>query len=257
MTVDLKWKELAPIIQEELTSDLERGNHFALVAPTGQGKTTLATKGLIPMFDNVADVLLIDSTADPKLANYGKPMKKWGRIDGVRRLTLSNLRADSVEKVRKALERAYRQGEVVVVFDEVRHICDKKYLGLQGAAESLWLFSRKRRNLVGGLTQAPRYVPSAFYDQSKLHFIFKIRDRRAMLRLAEIGGDYDAIREIAPTLERYEFAYVNSDGDVTVSKFDLPRKQTEPRRYQLTPSAQSRKIQVHKERRHIRVFNEV
>lgn len=256
MTVDIRWKDLAPIIQEELTADLERGNHFSLIAPTGQGKTTLVTRGIIPMFDNVADVLLIDSTADPKLSNYGKPYPKFGRIKGVRRLTLNSLRMDSVEKVRKALERAYKQGEVVVVFDEVRHICDKKYLGLQGAAESLWLFSRKRRNIVGGLTQAPRYVPSAFYDQSKLHFIFKIRDRRAMLRLAEIGGDYDAIKEIAPTLGQYEFAYVNGAGDVITSKFDLPRERNQSGRYVLTPSERSRKIQVHREeRRHIRVFN--
>lgn len=251
--IDILWKDLREQIKEELTADLDRGNHFSLIAPTGQGKTTLATKGLIPMFEGIADVLLIDSTADPKLAKYGKPYRKVGRIDGIRRLTINDLRFDSATKVRKALERAYKQGEVVVIFDEVRHICDRKYLGLQAAAESLWLFSRKRRNIVGGLTQAPRYVPSAFYDQSKLHFIFKIRDRRAMLRLAEIGGDYDAIKAIAPTLQKYEFAYVNADGDVTVSKLDLP-KTVEKNDDSLTPSDRSRRIQVTKRREVIKII---
>jgi hypothetical protein len=228
VSVETGWKELQPQIKAELTGDMTRGNHVAVIAPTGGGKTTLVTKGILPLFDTNQDILLIDSTADPKLGSYGKPFPKYGKVSGLRRLTIGDMTPESIGKVHKAMNRAYRQGGVVVVFDEVRHITDGKYLGLSGAAESLWLFSRKRENLVVGLTQAPRYVPSAFYDQSKLHFIFRIRDKRAMLRLAEIGGDYETIKQVTPTLRKYEFAYVNSDGDVTTSKFDLP-KQAEPR----------------------------
>jgi len=57
------WRKLRDQIKEELTSDLTHGNHFSVIAPTGGGKTTLVTKGLIPMFDEIADVLLIDSTS--------------------------------------------------------------------------------------------------------------------------------------------------------------------------------------------------
>lgn len=246
--IETPWKILRDEIRSELTEDLTRGNHFALVAPTGQGKTTLATKGLLPMFTGVADVLLIDSTADPKLRNYGKPLNRFGRIDGLRRLTVGDHSPESAAKIAKALQRAYKQGQVVILFDEVRHVTDKKYLNLGALAEHHWLFSRKRENIVGGLTQAPRFVPSAYYDQSKLHFIFKIRDRRAMQRLAEIGGDYDTIREIAPTLGPYEFAFVNSAGDVTTSKFDLPKrsgeKRVEVRREPLPPSGGSRRVVV-------------
>lgn len=246
---DIDWKDLRPQIKDELTSDLTHGNHFSVIAPTGGGKTTLVTKGLIPMFNNIADVLLIDSTADPKLSSYGQPLRKWGKISGVRRLTVGDLTDFSVVKVRNALEKAFKQGEMVIVFDEVRHITDSKYLGLSASAEYLWLFSRKRKNLVGGLTQAPRYVPSAFYDQSKLHFIFKIRDRRAMLRLAEIGGDYDAIKAVAPTLGKYEFAFVNTDGDVITSKFDLnmaqePMTNRNKSKASLIPAEQRRRIVV-------------
>jgi hypothetical protein len=242
----IPWRKLRDIVKEELTSDLTHGNHFSVIAPTGGGKTTLVTKGIIPMFDGVADVLLIDSTGDPKLAKYGKPYRRYGSIQGIRRLTTQDLQARSSDQVRAAMEKAYKQGQVVTIFDEVRHVTDTKYLGLQAAAESLWLFSRKRRNLVGGLTQAPRYVPSAFYDQSKLHFIFKIRDRRAMLRLAEIGGDYDTLKEVCPLLKKYEFAFVNSEGDIVVSKFDLKAptvkvRKEEPRE---TIAAGNRTIQV-------------
>lgn len=243
--LDISWYNLRSELRGELTSDIERGNHFALIAPTGQGKTTLVTKGILPIFNGTADALIIDSTADPKLSNYGKPYQKYGKIKGVRRLTIGDMSNESREKIRKALARAYKQGDIVIVFDEVRHVCDKKYLGLQADAEFLWLFSRKRRCIVGGLTQAPRWVPSAFYDQSKLHFIFKIKDRRAMLRLAEIGGDFDALKQVLPTLARYEFAYVSPDGDVLTSKLDLnpPAKRLQASRGGLPPSARSRKLE--------------
>jgi hypothetical protein len=243
------WRKLRDQIKEELTSDLTHGNHFSVIAPTGGGKTTLVTKGLIPMFDSIADVLLIDSTGDPKLAKYGKPYRSVGGIKGIRRLSTADVSLASSDKVRSALEKAYKQGETVTIFDEVRHITDKRYLGLQANAEYMWLFSRKRKNLVGGLTQAPRYVPSAFYDQSKLHFIFKIRDRRAMLRLAEIGGDYDTLKEVCPMLKKYEFAYVNSEGDVVISKFDLKAPQVKIRKHPTNSTlaaAGSTMVRVHR-----------
>lgn len=244
MPVETSWLDLQPILKAEITGDMTRGNHVAVIAPTGGGKTTLVTKGILPQFGQDHDILLIDSTADPKLSQYGKPYPKYGKIQGLRRLTIADMSAESIVKVHKAMNRAYKQGGVVVVFDEVRHITDGKYLGLSGAAESLWLFSRKRENLVVGLTQAPRYVPSAFYDQSKLHFIFRIRDKRAMLRLAEIGGDYDTLKAVAPTLGKYEFAFVNSDGDVTTSKFDLPKREPKQGAPLLPPTAPTPRVKV-------------
>lgn len=245
--VETPWKNLRELVREELTGDMTRGHHVAVIAPTHGGKTTLVTKGLLPMFNGTGtDVLLLDTSSDPKLSSYGQPYSRYGKIKGVRRLSVNNLSADSTEKIHRAMNKAYKQGNVVIVFDEVRQITDKKYLGLQAAAESLWLFSRKRRNLVIGLTQAPRYVPSAFYDQSQLHFIFRIRDKRALLRLAEIGGDYDTLKEILPTLDKFEFAHVNSDGDVTTSMFELPRERAEQPAIRLRPSPAPRRLRVSK-----------
>lgn len=244
MSVETPWFDLRPLIKEELTADLTHGNHVAIIAPTGGGKTTLAVKGIIPMFRDRANVLLLDTTADPKLSNYGKPYSKFGKNEGIRRLTVNDLSPESTMKIHKAMNKAYKQGNTVIVFDEVRHITDGKYLGLRAAAESLWLFSRKRENVVIGLTQAPRYVPSAFYDQSRLHFIFRIRDKRAMLRLAEIGGDYDTLKQVLPTLPKFDFAYVNSDGDVTTSRFELPPERRERPTLLLHPSQPSRRVRV-------------
>jgi hypothetical protein len=244
--VETPWNNLRDLVKGDLAGDLTRGHHVAVIAPTSGGKTTLVTKGLLPMLQGTADILVLDTTADPKLANYGQPYSKYGKIKGLRRLSVSSLSPETTAKIHKAMTRAYKQGNVVVVFDEVRHITDGKYLGLSAAAESLWLFSRKRENLVIGLTQAPRYVPSAFYDQSQLHFIFRIRDKRAMLRLAEIGGDYDTLKQVIPTLAKYEFAYVNPDGDVTTSMFQLPRERAKQPALRLHPSEAPRTLRVSK-----------
>lgn len=246
MSVETPWLNLRDSVREELAGDLTRGHHVAVIAPTSGGKTTLVTKGLLPMLQGTADILLLDTSSDPKLKNYGQPYSKYGKIKGLRRLSVSDYSAASTEKIHKAMNKAYKQGNCVIVFDEVRQITDKKYLGLQASAESLWLFSRKRENLVVGLTQAPRYVPSAFYDQSQLHFIFRIRDKRALLRLAEIGGDYDTLKQVLPTLAKYEFAHVNSDGDVTTSMFELPRERAEQPALRLRPSPAPRRLKVTK-----------
>lgn len=243
--VETPWRELRELVREELAGDMTRGHHVAVIAPTSGGKTTLVTKGLLPML-STSDVLLLDTSSDPKLANYGQPYSRYGKIKGIRRLSVSDYSAESTAKIHKAMSKAYKQGNVVVVFDEVRQIADKKYLGLQSAAESFWLFSRKRENLVIGLTQAPRYVPSAFYDQSQLHFIFRIRDKRALLRLAEIGGDYDTLKTVLPTLSKYEFAHVNSEGDVTTSMFELPRERAEQPALRLRPTPAPRRLKVSK-----------
>lgn len=242
MPVETPWADLRPLIKEDLTRDLESGNHVLIAAPTGGGKTTLATKGILPMFNNIADILVIDSTADPKLRDYGKPYAKYGKIKGLRRLSVHDLSPEASMKIHRAMNKAYKQGECVVFIDEIRHIVDPQFLKLRAAAESMLLFSRKRRNIVVGLTQAPRWIPSAFYDQTRLQFIFRIRDKRAMLRLAEIGGDTETLKVIVPSLAKFEFAYVNSDGDVTTSKFDIPKSDpTKDRRKKVLPSSEPRR----------------
>jgi ATPase family protein associated with various cellular activities (AAA) len=244
--VETPWVDLRPLIKEDLTRDLESGNHVLIAAPTGGGKTTLATKGILPMFTNVADILVIDSTADPKLRDFGKPYAKYGKIKGLRRLSVHDLSPEASAKIHRAMNKAYKQGECVVFIDEIRHIVDPQFLRLRAAAESMLLFSRKRRNVVIGLTQAPRWIPSAFYDQTRLQFIFRIRDKRAMLRLAEIGGDTETLKAIVPSLAKFEFAYVNSDGDVTTSKFDIPKTQPGEKKHSrvLSESAPTRRIVV-------------
>lgn len=224
----------------ETYSRMKSGMHVALLGTTRGGKTTLALgkgNGLLRHWENC---LVIDSTGDPgEIKDYGKPLSKRGKIKGHERLTVSDSSERSREKIYRALDRAVRQGNMVIYADEIRQLADRDFFNLQKILEHIWLFTAKRGvSLVGG-TQAPRWVPSPLYDQSKSHFIFSMRDRRAMKRLAEISGDVDTLETLIPNLKRFEFAYVGIEGDVVRSKFEMqPARQTtqEKRMLETDPS---------------------
>lgn len=221
----IPWPDFRAMLRDDLEpSERTAGKHFALLAPTRGGKTTLVTKGIIPVYREAdVPVLVIDSTADPKLTEYGDRMPRWGKFEGLHRISIDNLSGESIRKIFDALTRAYKQGDCLIYIDEIRHVCDPKYLGLGKALENLWLFGGKRGITIGGATQAPRWVPGAFYDQSQAHFLFRIRDHRSRKRIQEISGDTQTLQAILPDLPRYHFAYVSPEGDVSISKYDLPK----------------------------------
>lgn len=212
---------------------IKSGIHIGALGTTRGGKTTLITgggnqdRGVLRHFE---DALVLDTTGDPgSIHDYGKPLSKYGGIHGHRRLTVIDMTMKSKEKVYKAIQRAVRQGHIAIYADELRQLTDKKFFGLGPVFDHLWLFTAKKDVSVVGGSQQPFWLPGAFYNQSKLHFIFGIRDLRSRKRLEEISGDTLTLRNIIPTLKRWEFAYVSLDGDIWISKFDIkpPKKRAE------------------------------
>ena len=231
------WNNLDSLIQEEINEfrKIKSGIHIALLGTTRGGKTTIATGGSGEpgrgVLRNFEDVLVLDTTGDPgSIHDYGKPLNKFGAIHGHRRLTVNDMTIRSKEKVYNAIAKAVKQGNIAIYADELRQLTDKKFFGLGPALDHVWLFTAKKGvSLVGG-TQAPRWLPGAFYDQSKLHFIFGIRDKRSRMRLGEISGDTETLQAVIPSLKRFEFAYIGLDGSVMVSKFDLTPQKIDTRK---------------------------
>lgn len=225
------WPEMDAWIGEQIEEfrKIKSGVHIALLGTTRGGKTTLVTgggnadQGILRHFENA---LVLDTTGDPgAISSYGKPVQKFGAIRGHRRLTLSDMNTEGRDKILKYLRRAMAQKNVAIYADELRQLTEKKYFNLGPLMDRLWLFYAKQGiSLIGG-TQAPRWIPGAFYDQSKMHFIFHMRDKRSMMRLAEISGDTDLLRTLIPGLERWQFAHVDMYGDTHVSKFELRKRQ--------------------------------
>ena len=253
----LPWENVNALFAEHLNEyrKIKSGMHVALLGTTRGGKTTLATggptgNGILAHWD---DVLVIDSTGDPGfIKDYGKPIQRFGKLKGVQRLSVSDMSSASREKIYKAIQRGIRQGSIAIYADEIRQLVDKKFFNLGPLLDHTWLFTAKRDvSLVGG-SQAPRWLPSSFYDQSKTHFIFGMRDRRAMKRLAEISGDVDTLEVVIPNLGRWEFAYVGIDGNVSVSKFAMPKRvksnPDQSRLHVTRPSASVRTVQISRSR---------
>lgn len=238
----LSWPEMDDLFGENVAHyrKMNSGIHVALLGTTRGGKTTLATggvsepgNGLLAHFDNA---LIIDSTGDPgSIHDYGIPVKKFGSIRGHQRLTVTRMNEKTRALIYKYINRAVGQRGVAIYADEVRQLAEKKFFNLGEALDHIWLFEAKKgTSLIGG-SQAPRWLPGSFYDQSKSHFIFGMRDRRAMKRLAEISGDVDTLEVVIPNLnaQNWEFANVDINGTVRISRYEIPKPVSETSRNQV------------------------
>ena len=176
--------------------------HHSIFGQNGSGKTYLMVNGLMPLCHH-DNVLIIDNKGDdPTLNKSGA--KRVRALPSKFRRTLDNdepkdgwfqlVVHDEVERaqdqVGRALEQVYNEGNWIVFLDETRAISDPRppNLGLQPLLDRMWLRGRSRHISVVAATQAPRWVPTSFYDQCQFAWCSRIRDERAHQRVMEIGS---------------------------------------------------------------------
>lgn len=204
--------------------------HHSLLGQNGSGKTHLIVHGLLPL---CADdkVCIIDSKGDdPVLRDSGaksvrvlprelkrvtfddaKPRSAWYR------LVVAEDHARGQDQVGRALEQIYKEGSWIVVLDETRAISDPRSpgLGLQPQLDRLWLRGRSRNISVIAATQAPRWVPSSFYDQCQFVWCSRIRDERAHQRIMEIGSMTRAHIPHIARIRKRRWLYMDDEEDET------------------------------------------
>jgi len=222
--VDEKWQvEYAP--------------HHSILGQNGAGKSHLIVHGLLPLCtrDNVC---IIDSKGDdPVLGSSGaKPVRAIpSRLrramdndrpkDGWFRLIQWEDTRKAQDQVGRTLERIYDEGNWILVLDETRAISDPRSpgLGLQPLLDRIWLRGRSRHIAVIASTQAPRWVPTSFYDQCQFVWCSRIRDERAHQRIMEIGSMTRAhIPHIAGVRKRRWLYMDDEDEDTWVAETGLP-----------------------------------
>ena len=215
--VDTLWKpEFAP--------------HHSILGQNGAGKSHLIVHGLLPLCTK-DNVLLLDSKGDDKvlMSSGARPVrrlpKKWQRAmregdrprDSWFRLAIYDDLERARDQVGEALEQVYAEGNWVVILDETRAISDPRSpgLGLQPLLDRMWLRGRSRHISVIAATQAPRWVPTSFYDQCQFVWSSRIRDERAHQRIMEIGSMTRAhIPHIAAVRKR-RWIYMDDEEDET------------------------------------------
>ena len=204
--------------------------HHSILGQNGSGKTHLIVHGLLPLCTD-DKVLIIDNKGDdPVLSSSGaKPVRILPRE--LRRAALDDGKPKSAwyrlvvhddlgraqEQVGRALDQVYKEGNWVVVLDETRAISDPRSpgLGLQPLLDRLWLRGRSRNISVIASTQAPRWVPSSFYDQCQFVWCSRIRDERAHQRVMEIGSMTRAHIPHIASVRKRRWIYMDDEEEET------------------------------------------
>ena len=214
--VDKLWKpEFAP--------------HHSIFGQNGAGKSHLIVHGILPLclYDNVA---IFDCKGDDPVlgASGARPVRSLpSRLrrtldnnnprDGWYRIVVHDEPAKAQDQVGSALERLYAEGNWIVVLDETRAISDPRSpgLGLQPLLDRMWLRGRSRHICVVAATQAPRWVPTSFYDQCQFVWSSRIRDNRAHERIMEIGSMTRAHIPHIANIRKRRWLYMDDEEDET------------------------------------------
>lgn len=195
------WREVIGRVNRLWVPDL--APHHSIMGQNGSGKSYLIVNGLLPLceddkmifIDNKGDDPTTDGKAGRIVRSIPTKFSRHLHDDGKKRSMWFHLKVyDDVNRARDqvlaALERVYSEGEWVVVLDETRALSDPRSpgLGIQPVLDRLWLRGRSRKISVIAATQAPRWVPTSFYDQCQFVWASRIRDERAQQRIMEIGS---------------------------------------------------------------------
>lgn len=186
--------------------DPENTPHHSVIGLTGSGKSYLCINGLLRPMCSMDRVLIVDVKRNDKLVETAGhactelPHKTWQTrkrepYDNWHRLVVHDQfsedgRAKAKVQVFNALRRVYSEGDWVVYFDEVQDIGGLRIpnLGLGMHLDELYRKGRSRHISVVASTQAPRHVPTSFYDQADFAWIGRLSDEDKQKRLREIGG---------------------------------------------------------------------
>lgn len=214
--------------------DPENCPHHSIIGLTGSGKSYLAINGILKPMCALDRVLIIDSKGggDKLVAAVGKKVSEiprdtwynglWRRKDESYRnwfrLEVDHNRLRAREQVRTALSRVYKEGNWVVFIDEIHHITgpvgpNSACLGLGGWVDQIYRMGRVRHVSIVASTQAPRYVPTSFYDQAGFAWIGRLRDEDKQKRLLEIGGLSKKELPYIASLKRREWLLSADNGE--------------------------------------------
>lgn len=218
-------------VREHLRRAWKPGDHASVTAPTGYGKSYLVARGLLPLWRYVlaVDVKGDDDNllrwAEKTIRSYPSRLD-LARDDGPTRFRvvpggLGEAARHNLDEMFRGVWRSganrRRAGTWTVYLDEARILSDQ--MKMRQHLTALWVMGRSKGITVIGSTQAPRFVPSEYYDQPVWHFIGGFRDRRTLGRMAEIGGDTDLIFDVVPSLDRaaHEFLVLGPEDFVAIT----------------------------------------
>lgn len=194
------------------------GEHFALIGPTGQGKTTMLLN-LLPMHEYVTVFATKprDSSMDKLIASGYIKLDKWQRIDPIqfpRRVIWPDAsRIDSKDTqqqvFRDAFAQIYREGGWTLALDETWYI--DNILRLDMEIKTYLLQARSLGISLVTATQRPAWVPREIYTSCTHLMFWRVNDETDLRSLSGIGWrSAELIKDAVSNLDPYQCLYVNT-----------------------------------------------
>ena len=222
------------------------GEHVAIIAPTGAGKTVLAG-GLL---QSRRYVLAIDAKGgDSSLSRLGyERLSKWPGEKSLGEAILSNdengrpsryvvgprVKRHSDQPLlrsvcKSAMDDAFSMGGFTVYCDELGLMTDPRMFSLRSECDRMLIAARDKGLSFVSSFQAPSWVTPQATKQATWVFVSYTRDTDVIKRLSEILGRPAAeMRGAIGALERYSWLVVGRDPRepirVTIPDFVRPRK---------------------------------
>lgn len=196
----------------------KQGEHFALIGPTGLGKTTMLMN-LLPLHPYVVVFATKprDSSMDRLISSGYVRLERWSSLDPKtypRRVIWPNAMAmDSRELQRTvfhdAFERIYREGNWTVALDETWWIDNE--LGLGSDIKVYLLQARSLGISLLAATQRPAWVPRELYTSSTHLMFWRTNDETDLRSISGIGWrSADIIKRTVADLDLFQVLYVNT-----------------------------------------------
>ena len=228
----------------------EPGQHVAVIAPTGAGKSNFV--GQILQATRRYVMVLDAKGGDSTVENYGfTRLPKWpgkkamaktvsvndGEGTPSRFVIGSSARTKAeklqlVETMRNAIDDAYEMGGWTVYADKLAILTDPRHFNLRQQVDEMLIAARDRGLSFVGSFQGPAWVTPQASRQATWVAVSYTRDREVVDRLAEIMGRPKAeIRGALNGLERFSWLIVGRDPReplrVTIPDYVEPKKPVE------------------------------
>lgn len=201
------------------------GKHFALVGPTGEGKSTFAVHALksrkwVLALDAKGEDDTLESSGFTRIKSFPLPRKIKNDIAEGRPARLiigGSARTDAEEshlreQMRLAIAMARQQGGWTIYCDEFQVLADLRMFNLGKPIEQLLITARKNRTSVMTSFQAPAWVPKASTRQSSFIAMWPTRDINMIKNVAEAAGrPWRQLAEAVYALPKYHVLIIPSD----------------------------------------------
>jgi hypothetical protein len=217
-----------PDFLEHMGKHWRQGEHVAVVAPTGAGKTTfsvglLRQRKYVLAFDPKGGDSTLAGSGFERVTTWNKRLIAKRLNDNERdgkptRLIIGKVvnthadRAAHRQLQALALHDAWEMGGFTTYIDELQLLTDRRFMALGDTVEEYLIAARDKRLSVVSTYQRPANVPRAASDQASWFAVGYTRDSDVVDRLGEMAGRPRAeMRGAVKALPRFSFLVFSRD----------------------------------------------